>query len=68
MIQSRAVVPQKHLFLVGYLREEFFRGQYFTNVVAAKHSSTETLFLRRALAAINCMYKMNLTDLVKADF
>ena len=68
MIQSRVVVPQKHFFLVGYLREDFFRAQYFTKVVAANHSSTDTLFLRRALATINCIYKMNLTDLFKADF
>ena len=68
MIQSRVVVPQKHFFLVGYLREDFFRAQYFTKVVAANHSSTDTLFLRRALATINCIYKMNLIDLLKADF
>ena len=68
MIQSRVVVPQKHFFLVGYLREDFFRAQYFTKVVAANHSSTDTLFLRRALATINCIYKMNLADLFKTDF
>ena len=68
MIQSRVVVPQKHFFLVGYLREDFFRAQYFTKVVAANHSSTDTLFLRRALATVNCIYKMNLTDLFKTDF
>ena len=68
MIQSRVVVPQKHFFLVGYLREDFFRAQYFTKVVAANHSSTDTLFLRRALATINCIHKVNLTDLFKAEF
>ena len=68
MTQSRVAVPQKHFFLVGYLREDFFSAQYFTKVVAANHSSTDTLFLRRALATINCIYKMNLTDLFKADF
>ena len=68
MIQSRVVVPQKHFFLVGYLREDFFRAQYFTKVVAANHSSTDTLFLARALATINCIYKMNFTDLFKAAF
>ena len=68
MIQSRVVVPQKHFFLVGYLREDFFRAQYFTKVVAANHSSTDMLFLRRALATINCIYKMNLTDHFKAFF
>ena len=68
MIQSRAVVPQKHFFVVGYLKEDFFRAQYFKKVVVANHSSTDTLFLRRALATINCIYKMNLTDLFKVDF
>ena len=69
MIQSRVVVPQKHFFLVGYLRKDFFRPQYFTKVVAASHSSTDTLFLRKALATINCLYiDMNLTDLFNADF
>ena len=67
MIQNRVVVSQKHFFLVGYLREDFFKAQYFTKVVAANHSSTNTLFLRRALATINCIYKMNLADLFKAD-
>ena len=68
MIQSRVVVPQKKIFLVGYLKEDFFRAQHFTKVVGAIHSSTDTLFLRRAIATINCIYKMNLTDLFKADF
>ena len=68
VIQSRVVVTQKHFFLVGYLKEDFFRAQYFTKVVAANHSSTDTLFLRKALATVNCIYKMNLTDLFKADF
>ena len=52
-------------FLLGYLKEDFFRAQYFTKVIAANHSSTDTLFLRRALATINGIYKMNL---FKADF
>ena len=68
MIQSRVVFPQKYFFLVGYLREDFFSAQYFTKVVATNHSSTDTLFLRRALATINCIYKMNLADLFKAEF
>ena len=68
MIQSRVVVPQKHFFLVGYLRQDFFRAQYFTKVIAVNYSSTDMLFLRRALAMINCIYKMNLADLFKADF
>ena len=68
VIQSRVVVLQKHFFLVVNRREHFFRAQYFTKVVAANHSSIDTLFLRRALATINCIYKMNLTDLFKADF
>ena len=66
MIQSRLVALQKHFFLVGYLSEDFFRAQ--CDVVAANHSSTDTLFLREALATINCIYKMNLTDLFKVDF
>ena len=68
MIQSRVVVPKKHFFLVVNRREHFFRVQYFTKVVAANHFSIDKLFLRRALATINCIYKMNLTDLFKADF
>ena len=68
MIQGRVVVPQEHFFLVGYLREDLYRTQYFTKVVAANHSSIDMLFLTRALATINCIYKMNLTDLFKADF
>ena len=68
MIQSRVVALQKHFFLVGYLSEDFFRAQCVTRVVAANHSSTDTLFLRKALATINCIYKMNLTDLFKVDF
>ena len=68
MTKSRAVVPQEHFFLVGYLREDFFRAHYFTKVVAVKHSSTDTLLLRRALATINGIYKINLTDQFKADF
>ena len=67
MIQSRVIVPQKHFFLVGYIRD-FFRAQYFTKVVAANHSSTDTLFLRKGPATINCIYKMNLTDLFKVNF
>ena len=67
VIQSRVVVLQR-FFLVVNRREHFFRAQYFTKVVAANRSSIDTLFLRRALATINCIYKMNLTDLFKADF
>ena len=68
MIQNRVVVPQKHFFLVAYLMEYFFRVQYFTKIVAVKDSSTDTLLLRRALAIINGIYKINLTDQFKADF
>ena len=68
MIQSRVVVPQEHFFLVGYLREDFFRAQHITKVIAANHSSTDPLSLRRGFETINCIYKMNLTDLFKADF
>ena len=69
MIQSRVAVPQKHFFLVGYLRKDFFIAQYFTKVVAANHSPTDTLFLRKAFATINCLYiDKNLTDLFNAYF
>ena len=68
VIQGRVDVPWKHFLFVGYLREDFFRAQYFAKVFAANHSSSDTLFLRRALATINCIYKMNLTDLFKAAF
>ena len=68
MIQSRVVVPKKHFFLVVNRRKHFFRVQYFTKVVAANNSSIDKLFLRRALATINCTYKMNLADLFKVDF
>ena len=50
-IQSRVVVPQKYFFLVGYLREDFFRALHLTEVVPANHCSTDTLILRRALTA-----------------
>ena len=68
MIQSTAVVPKKHFFLVVNRREHFFRVEYFTKLVAVNHSSIDTRFLRTALATINCIHKMNLTDLFKADF
>ena len=68
MIKSRVAVHQKYFFLVGYVREDFFRAQYFTKVVAVNHSSADTLFLKRAVATIKCIYKMNLTDLFKTDF
>ena len=67
-IKIKIYFKKECFFLVGYLREGFFRVQYFTKVVAVKHSSTNTLFLRRALATINCIYKMNLTDQFKAHF
>ena len=68
MIQSRVVVPKKHFFLVVNRREHFFRVQYFTKVVAANHFSIDKLFLRGAIATINCIYKMNLTNLFNVDF
>ena len=68
VIQSRLVVLQKHFFLVVNRREHFFRAQYFTKVVAANHSSINTLFLRRAFATINCIYKMNLTVYLRRIF
>ena len=68
VIQSWVFVLQKHFFLVVNRREHFFRAQYFTKVVAANHSSIDTLFLRRALATINCIYKMNLTVYLRRIF
>ena len=35
----------------------------FTKVVAAIHSSMDTVFFRRALATMNCKYTMYLTDI-----
>ena len=68
VIQSRVVVLQKHFFLAVNRREHFFRAQYFTKVVEANHSSMNTLFLRRALATITCIYKMNLTVFLRRIF
>ena len=67
MIQSRVVVPQKTFFPSRLSQGRFFQSTIFTKVVAANYSATNTLFLRRALATINCIHKMNLTDLFKAD-
>ena len=36
---------------------------YFTTVVAAIDSSIDTVFFRRALAAMNCVYRICLTDI-----
>ena len=68
VIQNRVVVLEKHFFLVVNRREHFFRAQYFRKVVAVNHSSIDTLFLRRALATINCIYKMNLTVYLRQIF
>ena len=68
VIQNRVVVLEKHFFLVVNRREYFFRAQYFRKVVAVNHSSIDTLFLRRALATINCIYKMNLTVYLRRIF
>ena len=67
VIQSR-VVFQKYFFLVVNCREHFSRALYFTKVVAVNHSSTDTLFFRRALETINCIYKMNLTVYLRRIF
>ena len=66
--QSRVVVLQKQFFLVVNRREHFFKAQYFTKVVAANHSSIDTLFLGRALATINCIYKITLTVYLRRIF
>ena len=49
-----------YITVINLWKQFFFRVQflYFTKVVAANHSSMDTLFLRRALATISCIYKM----------
>ena len=47
-------------------RVQFFQSTgflYFTNVVAAIHFSMDTVFFRRAFAAMNSVYSMYLTDI-----
>ena len=68
VIESRVVVLQKKIFLVLNRRVYFFRAHNFTKVVAANHSSIDRLFLRRALATINCTYPMNLTVYLRRIF
>ena len=68
VIQIRVAAPKKYFFLVVNRGEHFLRVQYFTKVVVANHFSINKLFLRRALATINCIYKMNLTALFQVDF
>ena len=46
--------------------EPFFQSTVFldfTKEVAATHSSMDVVLFRRALATINCKYKMYLTDI-----
>ena len=68
VVQSTVVILQNHFFLVVSHREHFFRAQYYAKVVAVNHSSIDTLFLRRALATTNCIYKMNLTVCLRRIF
>ena len=63
MIQSRVVVPQKHFFLVINPREQFFQRKIFHESNCGQPFLNETLFLRRALATIKCIYKMCFTDI-----
>ena len=45
-------------------REQFFRVQcFFVSLVAAIHSSMDTMFFKTALAAMNCLPTMYLTDI-----
>ena len=67
---SSVVVPKKLFFSFRLLYliagNRFFQSTvflYFTKVVAANHSSMDTVFFRSALATINCKYTMYLTDI-----
>ena len=47
-------------------QEQFFQStvfNYFTKAVAAFHSSVGIVLFSKALAAINCLYTMYLTDI-----
>ena len=69
LIQSRVVFLKIIFSLQLIPGNSFFRVQYFTKVVAVNYSSMDTLFLRRALTTINCIYKMYLTDIsIKGGF
>ena len=66
---SKVVVPNfffpfKLLCLV--VGNSFFQSAmffYFTKVVAVIHISMDTVFFKRTLAAMNCVYTMYLTDI-----
>ena len=52
--------PCRLLYLIS--RNSFFQSTeflYFTKVLAANHSSMDTVFFRRAIANINCIYTMH---------
>ena len=69
MIQSRLVVPKKHLFLVINRREQFFQSIKFHESSCGQSFLNGYAILRRALATVNCMYKMYLTDIsIKGGF
>ena len=64
---SKVVVSKKFFFSCRLLR--FVAGivlfLYFKKVVAAIHSSMDTVLFRRALAAMNCVHTIYLTDIWK---
>ena len=58
---NKTFFPFPPLVTVFNLREGSFSETvflYFTKIVATIHFSVETVFLRRALGAINCVYTM----------
>ena len=66
---SKEVVPKKNHFFsqvrVFNGREQFSSENIVLisqKVVVAIHSSMDTLFFRKALAAMNCVYTIHLTD------
>ena len=56
-VWSKVVAPKKTVFFQGTV------FLYFTKVAVAIHSSMDTVFFRRALAVINCVYTMYLTGI-----
>ena len=62
---SEVVVPKKHFFFVVYCnRREMFFPEYSVSLF---HESGYgyCIYFRRALAAMNCVYTMSLTDISK---
>ena len=68
MLRRKVVVLKKAFcpFRLLSLITVFFQGAmflYFTKVVVVIHSSMDTVFFRRALATMNCVYTTYLTDI-----